>query len=394
MKKQIFTISMMVLLMSQINFAQDSLLIALAKQNTTYFTFENQKPKGKGWDQILEKAKASNNVLIGEDHFFNEIPLFVSALTQSVKYDNFFCETDPYSAALLQNNCRNLSEIALNNFFKKDGYMLSFFALEPEFNLLKNLAKAGVNIKGTDQIIMIADKLFYERLATKTKNKALAELYKQEAAKSKEYFEKFSKDPSQPMYMLTPEYEQNFNKLRAMEKSTEGVEILKKLALSRKIYLEQSHSLRIQLMKQQLLDNYSALAKQKNLFKYGAVHMPKGESLLKIYDIGNIVHNIADSRFEKSLHIMIVGKSGMQGTPFEALPAQKLDAENGDLKGLKPFFQAISGTDWHCFDMMPIRKEMEQNKLTINDKMLLRVINGYDYLVVIPTVTAATFSKK
>jgi hypothetical protein len=65
--------------------------------------------------------------------------------------------------------------------------------------------------------------------------------------------------------------------------------------------------------------------------------MCKGEGLLGGYDIGNIMYNIADSKYKKSLHIMIVAKNGMQGSPFKDFPAQPLDPANGDLKALLPF---------------------------------------------------------
>ncbi len=60
---------------------------------------------------------------------------------------------------------------------------------------------------------------------------------------------------------------------------------------------------------------------------------PKGERLMEIYDIGNLVNTINDSEYKKSLHIMILGSSGFQASPFEGYPEEKVD-ENSKTLGL------------------------------------------------------------
>jgi len=167
--------------------------------------------------------------------------------------------------------------------------------------------------------------------------------------------------------------------------------IIDRMKLSAKIYQEQNHQLRIQLMKNELMKVYSQWEEKKNLFKYGAIHVSKGESFFKIFDIGNVVHNVSDSKFKNSLHIMVVGKSGSQGSPFKDFPERQIDENSEILKSFKPLFKAVQDKDWHCIDMLPLRKAVENEKLVVKDITLLRIINGYDLIVVIPTVTAAKF---
>jgi hypothetical protein len=374
--------------------AQDSLVRELAQKNVSLFSFENEGFKGAAWDSLLKEASQTSQVLIGEDHFFNEIPIFVAHLSNKIKFDNFFCEIDPYSADLIELNLKNKSKKESIEFLTKYRNTFSFYALGSEYNLMEHLVNSKINIIGTEQIMAIGDRLVCANLAKITKDKKAKIIYEKIENQSKTYFEKFLQNPNEPMYMLTPEFEQDLNGLKDLKLSKEELQQIELLKLSRKIYLEQNHQLRIQLMKNQLLSNFNALNTQKNLFRYGAVHTPKGESLLKIYDLGNLVNNIADSRFEKSVHWMIVGKTGKQGSPFESFPAKELDSENGDLSFLKPFFQATEGEKWHCFDLKPIRKEVEQGKIEVKDKMLLRTIMGYDKLIIIPKVTASTFPKK
>lgn len=170
-------------------------------------------------------------------------------------------------------------------------------------------------------------------------------------------------------------------------------EKIEALSLTSRIYKRQSHHLRIQLMKNNLLRVYSKWENRKNLFKFGANHLAKGESLLKIYDIGNLVNNVADSKYKNSLHVMIEGKSGTQSLPFNGFPEQSVD-ENGDnLKSLKPLFNCVTTEQWHCFDMLPIRVALESEKLIVKNNELSRIIKGYDYVIIILKVTAAKFPK-
>ncbi len=130
----------------------------------------------------------------------------------------------------------------------------------------------------------------------------------------------------------------------------------------------------------------------KNLYKYGAIHAGKGESLLGGFDIGNVVHNIAEPQFESSLHITVIGKNGMQGSSFKGDPSKKLNPEKGPLKSLVPFFEAVVGDEaWYLFDTAGIQRAVKKQQLGIDNKTLRILIANYDYLVVIPTVTAASF---
>ena len=88
---------------------------------------------------------------------------------------------------------------------------------------------------------------------------------------------------------------------------------------------------------------------------------------------------------------MIIGKTGFQASPFKGFPAEKVDETSGSLKSLKPFFKLVTGEEWQCFDMIPLRNAIKEGKVTITDIKLLRIIKGYDLVVIIPTVTAANF---
>lgn len=391
-KNQLFLCIILVSLQSLFTVAQDSLITKVAQNNHTLFAVENNTFKGVGWETIVKKAQESNFVLIGEDHFLNELPFFCNAITSKIKFDNFFCETDPYSATILQSKIKTLTDEQLTNYIAEYGNTFSFFALASEFDLFKKMVKSGATIYGTDQIIMNADRLVCSELKIKTKNKEAKLIYQKIEENSKTYFLNFLKDQSNPMYMLTDDYDKNLTKLSQLKLSEYENEIIGKLKLTTKIYKEQNHHLRIQLMKNQMMENYNDWKNKKSIFKFGANHVPKGESFLKIYDIGNLVDNIADSNYSSSLHLLVVGKSGTQGSPFKGFPESIVDEKSDNLNALKPFFNCVVDPNkWYCFDMVPLRKKIEAGEITTTDSQLLRIIKGYDFVIIIPKVTASKF---
>lgn len=371
--------------------AQDSLLTAIAQNNSSAFEPMQAGFKGEGWDKILAAAQKSVSVLIGEDHFTNEIPYFTSALASAIKFDNFFGETDPYSAKILQQKIKTLSLPAFKKYVADYGNTFSFYAFEPELALLQKLVKQGVHLNGTDQILLVGDRLICSELAKTTSNKRAKEIYRSIEINSKNHFEAFLKDQGKPFYLYTPDFDKNLNELASLPLSQEEKKLIEMLKLTAKIYKSGSHHLRVQLMKNQLMAIYGEWYNKKNLFKYGANHVAKGESLLEIFDIGNLVNNISDGQFGKSLHIMIIGRTGTQASPFKGFPAETIDENSGTLKLLQPFFIATEGMQWHCFDMHPLQEAIESGKLKIPNAKLVRIIKGYDYLVVIPKVSASQF---
>ncbi|KRB55575.1 hypothetical protein [Flavobacterium sp. Root186] len=92
-----------------------------------------------------------------------------------------------------------------------------------------------------------------------------------------------------------------------------------------------------------------------------------------------------------SLHILVVKKSGTQGSPFKEFPEQTINENSNNIKVLKPIFSAVEGNEWYCVDMLPLRNKLENKEIIVKDVTLSRIINGFDFVVVIPKVTASKF---
>lgn len=367
-------------------------LTTIIKAHSKKFSLANGDFVGEGWTELLEQTQTHNNVLIGEDHFFNEIPLFVSKIVEQNTFDNFFCEIDPISAKLIEKQLRTASEETLSSFVQDYGSTFSFFALTPELELLKQIITADTRIFGTDQVVLMADRLICAALKEITTNPTAKEIYQTIETQSKVNFERFAAGEGDP-HFFSASFSEQLEQLESLDLSETEQASIKAMKLSQQIYNDHNHRLRIQLMKHNILREIDRIQAGKNLYKYGAIHAGKGESLLGGYDIGNVVHNIAESQFESSLHIMIIGKNGMQGGSFKGDPSKALNTKKGPLSSLLPFFEEVQGEkDWYSFDTASILKAAKKQKIAIENKTLRILLSSYDYLVVIPKVSAASFA--
>jgi len=363
------------LFISNFNYAQNKVLDSLVQKNT--FSFQSDKNisfQGKGWDVLLNDIKQSNSVLLGETHFTNEIPYFTNAVINEVKFDNYFLEVDPYSVDIIQTKVKSLPAERLKLFVKEYSSNFSFLKYKPEFDLFKDLAKRNTKIYGVEQISIFADQMVISSLKETSKNKKGIEIYEQMLQHSKQIA---SKDGLEKYYILSEDCLQKIDLLLNLKISDKERKEIEDLKLSREIYTNRNHLLRIQLLKNILMNQLPEWKSKKNLFKFGAVHAPKGETILTktdIYDIGNLVSNIEEANFRKSLHIMLIGKGDDQD----------------DANSFKSFLNMVKKGQWYCFDLTPLKKSILQNKLELDDVYLSRVIKGYDYLIYIPQLTKST----
>lgn len=373
-------------------YAQKVEFIELADANMKTFSFNGSRFEGPGWVQLINEVKSNSNILIGEDHLTNEIPQLVKELSKIKKFDNFYIEVDPHSAQIIENSIKKLSVENKEKFNEKYKHLFSFYSLQPEYELLEYLSLSGTKILGADQILMYADRLIFSNLITTSENKEVIKMYQSIIDSSKVYLENFLSNPQNPMYFMTPGFSKKIDSLETMALNKHDREVIKDVRASLEIYISGSHQKRVQLLKHLIMKQYDNWKDKNNLFKYGAIHMSKGESFLGGYDIGNLIQNLVESNYDKSYHIMIIGKSGEQGAPFKIFPPSKINPEKGLLKSFKPFFSIPSTDNYYClFDLNAIRKYLEKEEQLIKDKNLLKAIHGYDALIVIPKFTAAKF---
>jgi|WetSurMetagenome_2_1015567.scaffolds.fasta_scaffold03468_12 hypothetical protein len=99
--------------------------------------------------------------------------------------------------------------------------------------------------------------------------------------------------------------------------------------------------------------------------------------------------SLITSMAKENLTMFIKEGSSFSGPGWNIIIEQTIDENSSMLKWLRPFFKAVTGEQWHCFNLIPLREAQEDEKLIVKDITLSRIINGYDLLIIVPVVTAA-----
>ncbi len=359
----------------------DSLLAANAYpfKGTTTFA-------GKGWDHIIAKSKRTNYVLIGEDHFISEVPLFTQAFAQEIRPDNYICEIDQWMLDIFRAKF-SLPVTQLDAWVSANYNGFSFFQKKNEFELLRYLNSRKVNLIGAEQVGLMSTTILFQYLY-ETGSPGNKKWYQALRDSSDVVNKKFFADFSKPFFMGTAYFKDTMGKLDKSSMKPGERSLVDAMIRSAAIYSTQSHRDRVKLIQQDVLAHYPQTLKgKKNLFKYGANHTIKGESYLPVYDVGTTAHMLAQAENQDSYHILVLPKAGQQAGFLSG--KNDIDMNEGIMAALKPLLEKASATDWTTFDLEAVRSAIRKSRYPITDKMLERTLFGYDALVVIPVATAA-----
>ncbi|MDH6252978.1 hypothetical protein M2347_002705 [Chryseobacterium sp. H1D6B] len=377
--------------------AQDSLVTKIASEHYQIINFENKKFSGNAIVDLTKTIAQHKYVLIGEDHLNNEVLDFATYLTSNISFDNYITEDDQLSIDILRKGYKKNKEYQFIVSHSNDKFSLFSFNRDREF--LYHFFENNKTVIGLDNVYFNADIPVFQELINKTTNKEAKTKYETMMKESNARWDKFKIDTDQkPLpdasnqpYLFSGEFGKKLAEIQKLKLSEYEYYVLNQLAESNTIYSMgydgkglESHFLRISTMKEKLLNNLDKMKGKRNLIKFGANHAGKDKSLFQnSFDIGNLVYNLADAEKEKSLHIAVIQKSGRAGS----FSSESVDA--GDVAFLKPFYQLTGKeNEWLLFDLTKINEDIKKQKAMIKSPGLKNLLNGYDYLIIIPKVTA------
>jgi hypothetical protein len=388
-----------VLLGSRPTRAQDSTLTRLICHNQYALQVSGTQMADVGWDRLRAAIQKSQFVLVGEDHGIAQIPLFTAAVAREFRPAIFAAEVDPYVAQAVTQLVAQPGPATA--YLQRYPEALCFFDWAEEFELVRALRAQQVQLLGLDQVFITTSAPFYAQLAGLVKDKRAKSYLQQQANKyqaQNQAFEKLGNDD----FVLAAQPQSAIDSLELLtqREGAAAQKMARDYALSYAIYKKQAHQLRVNLMKQNLLQAlrpYQTTTDQvapKMLFKFGSNHLARGLSQSvkgEFYDIGNLVQNLADVQGQQSLHLYIIGKQGARAESDNPnFPARRVGAYTAaENPALRPFLDQVAGPAWAVFDLLPLRRALTANKLHLDNPSLERTILGYDYLVVIPQTTAS-----
>ena len=151
-------------------------------------------------------------------------------------------------------------------------------------------------------------------------------------------------------------------------------------------------------MKRNFIHYYPAALKYKPqpraLFRLGAFHAGRGLSPTKLFDIGNLASELANSQGSHSLHILVIAAGGQVNRWFPFIPAAALKHSDYNAKvelavmGALPFLQAASTATWTLFPTAKLRNAAAKIK-TSGGTAFEHLIFNYDAVLVVPKAVPA-----
>ncbi|WP_135392648.1 hypothetical protein [Hymenobacter metallicola] len=380
----------------------DTTFVRLLRKNTFAMSPSGAQFSGPGWDRLQQDLQQSPLVLLGEDHGMAQIPTFAAAVARELKPALYIAEIDQYQA---QDLSRLAAQPGLPTAFNRQHPMgLTFYSWAEEFELARALRAQRVPIIGIDQVSLMATGSLFERMAAQAQGKA-AKAYLQSRVAPYQAQDRRALVEGTSHYSI---YQRpaSLDSLRAItsQESPAVQQMVRDFVLSSTIYTLyatqglKSHQMRINLMKRNLLESLRPYDKPgqplpKMLFKFGAAHTARGMSLTGgVFDIGSLALNLADAHDQKSLHIFIIGKQGTKSGPTnpDDLSKSVMSYSNDKNPMLQPFTAATPASGpWQVFDLRPLRRALLNDKLQVSRHALALVLQGYDYLVIIPETTAS-----
>lgn len=384
--------------------AQDSTLTRLIREYQLPLVQTGTQFSGAGWNKLQQDVTQSQFVVVGENHGTAQIPQFTAALAQVLQTKVFVGEISPYEA-------QDLTMLAAQPgaptaYFRQHPSALSFYSWSEEFKLARQLQGQQVQLLGIDQENLFAPGRFYTRLAELSKGKATKAYLRRRAATIQAHDRAvLATDPGRST--LLHQSAGSLDSLAALtrQESPAVRAMVEAYRTSARIYQSaskpgqgmQSHLERIGLMKRNLLRQLRPYqptgteALPKMLLKFGFEHGGRGLSYqAAIYDVGNLVVNLADAQNQKSLHLLVIGHQGRFTSGFNPDDHSKnSQAYTPDTDSPLHLFHAQTTPGaWLVVDVRPLRRALIGHKLLIASPQLERVILGYDYVVVVPETSA------
>lgn len=369
------------------------------KQQQSPIVVEQGKLSGPGADALLSVARTAPFILVGEDHGFADVPQFVVALDRSLgadATDGLVLEIGPIAAERLRQAHRagDLTDVA-----RRFPGSAAFVEWQDDANMVAHWLDAGKVIAGVDQefVLSVPANLAQLRPLVPAAQRSVID---QAIAAQAALETKMRATGDLGLAGLLQLQEADFAAWRvsiAAAPSARASRIIDALSDSAQIYAwnssdpARSNRERSRLMKREFMSAYrqgDAVSRNRWMFRMGAYHVGRGLSPTGQYDLGNLVSELAESRGDTSLHVLLLALGGkvnrrlpvMADTSLEAMPYDG-PAELASVTG-KPFLDAVKGQrGWAVYDFRPIRGMpglREQGGATF-----AQLVYAYDFVVMI-----------
>ena len=393
------------------NAADDTKLQALLVENTHAITLKDGELSGPGFDLVMQLAKGTQFVALGEEHYSHHIPAITTALFSNLHqqhaYRYFMTEQDPVMMELMSRAPVRGSQQSINDLAQRYPMGITFNSDE-ELKMLADIGRISDAefdvIWGCDQASGVTHIL--DQLALELDDDALSMIVneKRKIAVATEHVRDY--ETAHLIYDAEPSWFEDLTEAIKPEPGSREEWLLYALINSNKIFefydngeqglipgYYENNRFREEHLKDLCLAKYRQAEKDddypKALMKFGSWHLYEGLSPTRIHTIGDFFSNVARFNGFESLSII-----------FASLPEDPEGAMK-DIAYAWPFISRLDAGEFAIVDLRPFRHYRNRN--LVQESMdetwsesykedFLRLVYGYDLLFYVGETRAATFT--
>jgi hypothetical protein len=372
-----------------------------AKQSVYTLTRSENGYSGAGWDFLLSEGQAAQFFLLGEEHGIAENPEFSGALFDALTdsgYEHFAIEISPPMAAVLeQAAAMGLPE--LKAFFRQPDGNTAFFGMLEEAKMLVQVMQAAGprnNVLWGLDYEVLGDIYLIRQLAAREKPAGAQEAFanlEQNANEARKRFSQtrnpydlfsFSASPTLVEAVINAWPDADPATSRILNTLLETYRI-NQLWVREKAW--ESNYWRAQLLRRNMLEYWQEYlhktTKPRVFFKFGSSHMIRGRSMTGVYDLGNLLPELAAAEKGNSFQLLVLPGRTSKTAVFNPV---NMNFEAGVpkdsyAKGLERLTDLASENQFTVFNLRPLRA-LARSKYSFLTPELIRVIHGFDALLI------------
>jgi hypothetical protein len=391
-------------------FAQDDLAALLEQNRHGLRLAEDGTLAGEGARLLLERGRDARFVLIGEMHGVAEVPQFSAALFRALATHglrHLAIETGEGVAMHLNRLAASSEpETAMARFLEDYWPGVPFYNLREEAALLVDAVAAaggGTDVLwGLDYDIM-ADRYALRRLRELAADPVAAAAADALIATTDSLLAAALEQGNPGMLFMFSGDAGLVADVRRVYEPAPGSEADRILALmDETLAINQlfardgyaSNLRRAEHLKRQFHHFHAAAAaageSPRVMVKLGANHIVRGRNFTNTWDVGTLAHELAEAAGERALGLYLMGGGGR---PQATMDPRTLDVRSVEVPPepwMEPLHAAALDDGWTLLEMAPLRAAIARRQLRGLPDDLVRVIFGFDAVVVLSGSTAAS----